>query len=184
MTAASLYNTWRTRWGWSAPLLSGCVVRKGLEQEPLLWGLHCDQGVWTVQQTSQTALHLQDFCGVPFTFIYRSNETSKRENDILQVETFPLAAEKITSFSSWSQDLVLGLFPVLFCILHLCKVQKYKTNKSHTVTILAYQSPTHFERNALKREWRPLNLEWRKLPAQSINHFIKLWNHKKWKAWI
>lgn len=154
------------RWGWSAPLLCS---EQGPGAGPPDVGTSCDQGVWTVQQTSQTVLQLQDFCGVPFTSIYRLNKRSKRKNDSLAGWDFSLASEKITSFSPRSQDLLLGLFQYHTpCVLHLCKVQNYKTSKRHTVTILAYQSPTHFERNALKRGLRPLNPEWRKLPAQSI----------------
>lgn len=155
------------RWGWSACLLFGCVLTKHLEQEPLLWGLHVTWETCTAdfQESPTTAGLLWG----SFHFHIHVEWEIKEQKWHLAGWDFSLDSEKITSFSSWSQDLVLGLFQYhTLCIPHLCKVQKYKTSKSHTVTILAYQSPTHFERNALKRGLRPLNPDWRKLPAQSI----------------
>lgn len=67
---------------------------KGLGTGPLVVRTSCDRGMWTVQQTSQTVLQLQDFCGVPFTSIYSLNEISNRKNDVMQVETFPWLQRK------------------------------------------------------------------------------------------
>lgn len=126
----------------------------------------CDQGAWTACRTFHSPARFLFL--LPHYVIWIRDQTERipnRKNNSLARGDCHLASEKVTSFSPWYMVCSSTIHPVSYVCSKCKNINPVQVTQG---TILVYKPSTHFERKALKRRLRPLNPEWRKLPAQSI----------------